>query len=507
MKPKIATKIFILPALAMLLLIAPQLALGSSPDTTIPPYVTKDVSPQDIHVAGTGFYEETTVTITVTGAGGTSTTITPLDVVFAIDSSGSMSWNDPGGLRKTAAKSFVDKMDAARDLAGVVSWDDGIDFTFALSNDFTAVKNQIDTVDSSGGTNLDAGLSSAIGLLDAGKQTDSIPVIIFLTDGDGTYTYAASSGPASVAAAKGYVIYSIGLGDIPNTAPLQDMASETGGTYYESPSAANLQAIFDAIFEEIVTSTVPYNVDVIEITQSYIINEGSFNIAPDSVTTDASGVTTITWNDIGSINDGDPDMSAEEAVTLTFTAKSAAIGTALPVELLPGAEVCYTDNEGVSAASCVPIPQAYINVERKPVALDIKPGSCPNALGLLGKGVLPGAILGTADFDVTMIDPASVVLYLDGSGVAPLRWALEDVATPVWPFTGKSDCDYDCTTDIADGYMDLTFKFKAVEVINLIPEMLKIHKQCVVFRIEGNLKVEFGGVPFIGEDVISIRTE
>ena len=55
---------------------------------TLPPKVTKTVSPKDIYF-GQGV-KETTVTITVTGDGGTSTTITPMDVVFAIDSSGSM---------------------------------------------------------------------------------------------------------------------------------------------------------------------------------------------------------------------------------------------------------------------------------------------------------------------------------------------------------------------------------------------------------------------------------
>ena len=55
------------------------------------------------------------MTIEVTGDGGTSTTITPMDVVFAIDSSGSMDWNDPSDLRLTAAKAFVDDMVSTRD--------------------------------------------------------------------------------------------------------------------------------------------------------------------------------------------------------------------------------------------------------------------------------------------------------------------------------------------------------------------------------------------------------
>lgn len=52
------------------------------------------------------------------------------------------------------------------------------------------------------------------------------------------------------------------------------------------------------------------------------------------------------------------------------------------------------------------------------VPVDVKPTSCPNPLNVGSKGVLPIAILGAEDFDVTTVDPESVRL----EGVAPLRW-------------------------------------------------------------------------------------
>jgi hypothetical protein len=67
------------------------------------------------------------------------------------------------------------------------------------------------------------------------------------------------------------------------------------------------------------------------------------------------------------------------------------------------------------------------------VPVDIKLQSCPNPLNVRSAGRLPVAILGTADFDVTTVDPASIRL-LD---VVPLRSAFEDVATPFLPFVGK----------------------------------------------------------------------
>jgi hypothetical protein len=86
-----------------------------------------------------------------------------------------------------------------------------------------------------------------------------------------------------------------------------------------------------------------------------------------------------------------------------------------------------------------------------PVNLDIKPTSCPNPFNMGSRGVLPVAILGTDDFDVMMVDPATVRL----EGVSPLRWNFEDVSTPVDPEADTCEC----TTEGADGYMDLTLKF------------------------------------------------
>ncbi len=97
-------------------------------------------------------------------------------------------------------------------------------------------------------------------------------------------------------------------------------------------------------------------------------------------------------------------------------------------------------------------PEIVISVE-----FDIKPQSCPNPLNTKSKGVLPAAILGTEDFDVSMVDPATVLL----EGVSPLRWDFEDVSTPVDP--RYDTCD--CTTEGPDGYMDLTLKFNSQAIV------------------------------------------
>lgn len=62
------------------------------------------------------------------------------------------------------------------------------------------------------------------------------------------------------------------------------------------------------------------------------------------------------------------------------------------------------------------------------VAVDVKPGSFPNSVNPRSRGVLPVALLTTATFDATTVDPDTVRLGAAGAaGAAPVHAALEDV--------------------------------------------------------------------------------
>lgn len=132
-----------------------------------------------------------------------------------------------------------------------------------------------------------------------------------------------------------------------------------------------------------------------------------------------------------------------------------------------------------------------------PVPVDVNPTSCRNPFNVAQKGVTPVAILGTEDFDVTHIDPASVAL----EGVAPLRWSYEDVATPFEPYLDKVDA-FDCTTDGPDGFMDLTLKYRSQEIASAIGAVAD--GDVLVLSLSGNLMEEYGGTPIVGEDVIVV---
>ena len=119
-----------------------------------------------------------------------------------------------------------------------------------------------------------------------------------------------------------------------------------------------------------------------------------------------------------------------------------------------------------------------------PVDVDIKPVSCPNPLNVGDKGVLPVAILGSEGFDVTQVDP---IVSLEG--VAPLRWALEDVAGP-----GCSG---------PDGYLDLTLKFKTQEIVSALGAVSDGEVRPLM--LTGNLKAEHSGTFISGQDCVVIR--
>jgi hypothetical protein len=112
------------------------------------------------------------------------------------------------------------------------------------------------------------------------------------------------------------------------------------------------------------------------------------------------------------------------------------------------------------------------------IEIDIKPGSYPNAINLGSNGVIPVAILSDADFDATIVDPATVELA--GSGVA---------------VRGKANKYLAHEEDVnGDDLMDLVVK---VETENLDPDTFQDGKAIVTGQT-------VDGVEFTGSDEITI---
>ena len=126
------------------------------------------------------------------------------------------------------------------------------------------------------------------------------------------------------------------------------------------------------------------------------------------------------------------------------------------------------------------------------VAFDIRPASCPNPLNVNSRGVIPTAILGEVDFDVSEVDPETVVL----NGVPALRWSFEDAGTP---YAGEPIEESDCTGDGPDGFDDLTFKFDTRALVAALGPVTD--REVVVLELTGELR---DGTAIQGRDVVRI---
>lgn len=132
-----------------------------------------------------------------------------------------------------------------------------------------------------------------------------------------------------------------------------------------------------------------------------------------------------------------------------------------------------------------------VNVPAPPPAaigavLDLWPGSCESVLNTSGRGVVPAAIPGAADFDPAGIDPASILL----EGVAALRWAFEDV--------GGGACDA-----APDGVTDLTLKFDRQALVAALGEL--VDGQVLTLSLTGALLPELGGTAVEAQADITVK--
>ncbi len=125
--------------------------------------------------------------------------------------------------------------------------------------------------------------------------------------------------------------------------------------------------------------------------------------------------------------------------------------------------------------------------------VDVKPGSCPNSFNVNQKGNLPVAILGSAGFDVTDIDPSTIML----NGVARTGGAsISDSAMPYGMF--QTDC-MDCNTGGSDGFDDLVVHFNSQAIAATLGVVAT--NDCVPVEITGEF---YDGTPFSGTDILRI---
>ena len=173
-----------------------------------------------------------------------------------------------------------------------------------------------------------------------------------------------------------------------------------------------------------------------------------------------------------------------------------------------GIETCDVDNsiclEGVSPCAeneiCDPDNDICVSANTT-IAVDIKPGSCPNPMNVRSRGVLPVAILGTEEFDVTAINPETILLTREGfEGIPAIRYGYEDVGMPS---EGEPcDCNDPEEDDLnEDGYLDLILKFRVPELVDGLGLKEIESREIIPLTIMGESD---DGTLIMGEDCILV---
>lgn len=173
-----------------------------------------------------------------------------INVAILLDSSGSMSSNDPSRQRVDAAKSLINVL-SATDNAAILDFGAGNSGGFyetRLLQDFTSdhglLHDAIDQVTDSGGTPMYTSIDET--LVYMGSQNLSNLVLVVLTDGragdDGYFDEAVAQSQG-----LGIPIFTVGLGDSLDFTQLQALAAQTGGTFSSASDSSTLQNLFESV--------------------------------------------------------------------------------------------------------------------------------------------------------------------------------------------------------------------------------------------------------------------
>jgi len=226
--------------------------------------------------------------------------------------------------------------------------------------------------------------------------------------------------------------------------------------------------------------------------QGFLDNAGSFSIVdvPGADQTVASDIDSfgdiVGFYQSGGVTSGFLDRGGS---FFTIAFPNAAATAAFQINDKGNIVGTYQDQAGVFHGFEATFPAAA------QVFVDIRPQSCPNPINIGAQGLLPVAILGTATFDVTTVDPSSVKL----EGVSALRSAVQDTTAP---FTGTLTTATSCTTAGPDGFKDLVLFFSNPALSAALGGVS--NGQVLVLTLTGNLLPQFGGTPIMGQDIVVI---
>ena len=172
-----------------------------------------------------------------------SESTTPVGIVLVIDTSGSMRANGRLDQAKAAARSFVERK-LANDQIALVTFSNEPRVAVNFTADPGPLVAAIDGLQPAGETALWDGVRTGADLLV--DRADLLPYLVVLSDGADTVSQSASADAFGRARSARAGVFSIALtGSGESDAPaLRSLADETGGTFFETRDARELDRIY-----------------------------------------------------------------------------------------------------------------------------------------------------------------------------------------------------------------------------------------------------------------------
>jgi len=192
--------------------------------------------------------------------------VTPLEIVLAIDASGSV-WTDER-LERDAAKSFVRSLLRSQDQIDLMDFSDNVSELVSFTNDAKRVEGALGDVERGDATALyDAVYLASERLGETSAKNGARRVVVLITDGENTTRHGSYDSALEEAERAGAMIYSLIIVPIDADAgrntggehALIQMARDTGGKYYYVEDKHDLAPAFQHVSDDLRTQyTVGY---------------------------------------------------------------------------------------------------------------------------------------------------------------------------------------------------------------------------------------------------------
>jgi hypothetical protein len=376
---------------------------GATLKTFINPYIDPDATidppaPTTIYeksAGALGLTNETTLTLNASGRGFLQ--FTGQDVVFVLDSSGSMEWNDPDPdgacnpplydpfamlyrpARVDATWNYVDNFTAG-DRGGYVDFDTFATLRVPLALGTSAdnydylkmdIPNGLWCSDQVGGTIISNAMGVANQELILNGNPNHVKVQILLTDAEqiDPLDDIQSRVQADFAAANNILIFTIGL-NVTTIGPpggidlLSYIAATTGGQFFPAPDPSALSDIFSQILD-MVRSIAGYNPTpgnpslmikfVLEQGIEHI--DGTFKLVPGTIEIDPNP-DSVTYNPTNITLEWEwtsDEIRVGEYWAVRFNISSTILGASVPVNIVPDSSITYLSPNGINLTNEFPL--------------------------------------------------------------------------------------------------------------------------------------------------------